>query len=272
MNQARTKLSPVLYLPHGGGPLPLLGDPMHANLTKFLKELPKRLGGFSSILLISAHWEEDQATVTGAPGPELIYDYYGFPEESYEIQYKAAGNPALAEEVVSLLISHGLTGRSDASRGYDHGLFVPLKLMYPDAEFPCIQLSLLKSLDPAQHIQLGKAISSLRKKGVLVIGSGMSFHNMQVFRNMGADANSGAAKFNDWLIETCTAENLTAEQRESRLVEWEKAPFARYCHPREEHLLPLHVCFGAASQDNSQAQLIYEEHLMGAGVCGLLWS
>ncbi|MBN4059879.1 dioxygenase [Gammaproteobacteria bacterium AH-315-E17] len=273
LDQSLNKLSPVLYLPHGAGPLPLLGDPMHKNLIKFLKELPASLGQYSAILLISAHWEEDQATVTSASKPELIYDYYGFPPESYSIKYDAAGNPELAAEVVGLLTNYGVNAQMDETRGYDHGLFVPLKLMYPKGEIPCIQLSLLKSMDPAQHIQLGKAIASLRKKNVLVIGSGMSFHNMQALRAVmnGVDeAINKSYKFTDWLIETCTGDSFSNEDRENRLINWENSPYARFCHPREEHLLPLHVCYGIASMESSKAEVIYNDEIFG--VCGLMWT
>lgn len=266
-----TALSPVLYLPHGGGPLPLLGDEQHAGLTSFLESIPAELDQPAAILVISAHWEENCATLTSAGQPELIYDYYGFPPESYQIQYPAPGAPALAQHIYQLLQNSAIEARLDAQRGFDHGLFVPLKLMYPEAIIPCLQLSLLNSLDPAAHIALGKALAALRRENILIIGSGLSFHNLRAFftGHPHSDLREDL-HFDQWLTETCTSAALTTEQREKRLIEWEQAPYARYCHPREEHLLPLHVCVGAAA-DTPTAKLVFNDSLMGKQVSGFLW-
>ena len=263
--------SPVLYLPHGGGPLPLLADPGHADLVVFLKEIPKKLAKPSAILVISAHWEEQQTTITSAKNPELIYDYYGFPEESYEIKYPASGNPQLAQEVFELIESSGIKARLDGKRGFDHGLFVPLKLMYPEADIPCIQLSLLNNLSPEKHIALGKSLAPLRNKNVLIIGSGLSFHNLKAFFNPSFGNGNESEEFAKWLIETCATDTLTAEEREQRLIEWQKAPHARFCHPREEHLLPLHVCYGIACAQTPLAEVVFNQEIMGKRATGLLW-
>ena len=264
-------LSPVLYLPHGGGPLPLLADPQHTALTRFLKTIRSQLGTPSAILVISAHWEERCATLTSASNPELIYDYYGFPPESYEIQYPAPGAPQLAQHIAKLLQDRGIDSRLDAQRGFDHGMFVPLKLIYPEAEIPVVQLSLLASLSPTAHINLGKALSSLREENILIIGSGLSYHNLQNFFNPSTSVQQEDERFDDWLVDTCTSTDLTIADRESRLIEWEQAPFARDCHPREEHLLPLHVCFGIAVSQTPVAQLAFNEPLMGKQVSAFLW-
>lgn len=270
-NQQSETLSPILYIPHGGGPLPILGDKEHEKMISFLKGIVERLSEPSAILVISAHWEEDQATITGSSHPGLIYDYYGFPEAAYQIQYPAPGHPQLAGQILELIKNGGIPARLDKQRGFDHGMFIPLMLMYPKAHIPCIQLSLFKNLDPGQHINLGKAIRSLREKNVLIIGSGMSFHNLKRFFSKGNDGDKENDEFDSWLIETCTSVDLLPDERERRLVEWQKAPSARYCHPREDHLLPLHVCYGIACDDTPIAQVMFNQEIMGKKVTSLLW-
>lgn len=238
---------PVLFLSHGGGPLPLLGDPGHREMVAFLDGLRPALGRPRAILVASAHWEASRPTLTGNPNPPLIYDYYGFPEASYHIRYPAPGDPALAARTAGLLQNLGFDAAIDPDRGFDHGLFVPLKLMFPEANIPCLQLSLLGNLDPGQHLALGEALAPLREQGVLVIGSGFSFHNMKAFFGP-ANADSTAANnaFEDWLADSLGNPRLGHGERRQRLLDWAEAPGARHCHPREEHLLPLHVCLGAA--------------------------
>jgi len=171
----------VIYIPHGGGPWPLLGEPRHKDLIAFLEKVPSLLVKPSAILVISAHWEEKRPTVTSGSTPSLFYDYYGFPEESYKITYPAPGDPALADRIVKVLEKHGIPADFDNQRGFDHGVFVPLKIMYPQATVPCVQLSLLSSLNPAEHIRIGRALASLQEKNLLIIGSGASFHNLRAF-------------------------------------------------------------------------------------------
>jgi aromatic ring-opening dioxygenase catalytic subunit (LigB family) len=260
----------VLYLPHGGGPLPLLGDTRHAGLAKFLKDVPASLGTPSAIVVVSAHWEAEAATVTGAARPGLIYDYYGFPQASYEITYPADGAPVLAREIAGMLRAAGLDAENDDARGFDHGLFVPLKLMYPAASIPCVQVSLLNGLEPAAHVRLGRALSELLTQNILIVGSGMSYHNLPAFFGRNAD-NDDSIAFDSWLVETCTGPKLTMAEREQRLIEWTLAPRARACHPREEHLLPLHVCFGVASAKTPIAQLAFNDDVMGQRVSAFLW-
>ena len=198
-----------------------------------------------------------------------MYDYYGFPAASYRIQYPAPGAPALAKKIYALLRSAGIVARLDERRGFDHGLFVPLKIMYPEAEIPCVQLSLLASLDPQAHIALGKALAPLRNEDVLIVGSGFSFHNLRAFfAGPSGTPDQRNEAFNEWLVATCTGERLSVGEREERLVAWEAAPHARYCHPREEHLLPLHVCFGMAQV---KARLVFDQEVMGKKACAFLW-
>lgn len=264
------QLAPVLYIPHGGGPLPLLGDKYHQGMLDFLKRITPSLGKPSAILVISAHWEEETATITSGKTPPLFYDYYGFPDEAYQIEYPAPGDPALAKKVFDALRENQIDAKLDDERGFDHGVFVPLKIMYPDATIPCVQLSLLNSLDPASHIQIGKALTKLRKENILILGSGFSFHNLSAFFSQrypdGSDPQNEA--FQEWLIKTCTGENIDQHERQERLIQWENAPYARYCHPREEHLLPLHVCAGIAG---SPASLVFDGEVIGKKAISLLW-
>jgi 4,5-DOPA dioxygenase extradiol len=258
----------IVYFSHGGGPLPILGDPSHKAMVDFMKRLPAQLTKPDAILVVSAHWEESAATLLSAPNPQMFYDYYGFPAEAYEITYPAPGYPALAGRVAALLEKNDVPARLDSRRGFDHGSFIPLKLMYPEADIPSIQLSLLRGLNPAAHIALGKALRELLKENILIIGSGFSFHNQSAFfgQALGAPDPANDA-FQDWLIETC-AGDLAQSERERRLVEWEQAPSARYCHPREEHLLPLHVCQGMADMP---AEVIFDDQILGKRGVGFLW-
>ncbi len=235
----------TVYIPHGGGPLPLLGEPTHAELVRFLGELAAGVERPDAILVVSAHWEEAQPTLTAAPAPPLIFDYYGFPPETYEYEYPAAGAPELAARAHSLLQDAGIDARLDAARGFDHGLFVPLLLMYPQADIPCIQLSLDTSLDAGLHVRFGRALAPLRDEKLLILGSGFSFHNMQALMAKRDDApDLRNLAFEDWLRETLVDAKLDEQARGARLAAWTDAPHARYCHPREEHLLPLMVCYG----------------------------
>ncbi len=270
-----TKLSPVLYIPHGGGPLPLMGDSHHGKLVSFLEHIPTTFEKPSAILIISAHWESTHATVTIGQNPSLIYDYYGFPEETYQYKYPAPGDPKLAKQVISLLEKNGIETSFNDKRGFDHGMFVPLKLMYPEADIPCIQLSLVKGLNPESHIKIGQALKALRKENVLILGSGMSFHNLPEIMSFSDNPNDKKnTAFDDWLKDTLTNENLNnenlnKEEKQSRLIHWKSAPFAEYCHPREEHLIPLHVCYGAG--ENSQAKLVFNDLIINKRCSAYLW-
>jgi aromatic ring-opening dioxygenase catalytic subunit (LigB family) len=236
----------VLFLSHGGGPMPLLGDKSHVEMVERLKNIAATIKKPSAIIVVSAHWEEKIATITSTAKPSLIYDYYGFPEESYRIAYVCPGEPILANLVNQALSSAGTESRLDAERGLDHGVFVPLKIIYPEADIPCVQLSLVHGLDPVEHIKIGQALNDLDYENLLIIGSGFSFHNMRAFFAPSADRNRMNQAFEDWLIETCSSTALTEEERMQRLTQWADAPYARFCHPREEHMLPLHVCYGVA--------------------------
>lgn len=264
-------LAPVLFLPHGGGPMPLLGDPAHQNLIHFLKTLAARYKKPSAIVLISGHWETAQPSVTADENPSLLFDYYGFPPETYKYRYPASGQPRLAQQISTLLEEGGFDCKLVTGRGYDHGMFVPMMLLYPDADVPCIQLSLIKGLDPAQHIKLGECLAPLREQNIMIIGSGMSFHNLQVvFAGENPQYRAASDQFDEWLVTTLSNEELPRADQQQALEQWEAAPYARFCHPREEHLLPLHVCFGAA-REGGAAKVLFDEALMRHKVAGFGW-
>jgi aromatic ring-opening dioxygenase catalytic subunit (LigB family) len=227
--------------------MPLLGDEGHKELVTCLKQLAVIIDKPSAIIVVSAHWEAALPTITAGASPSLIYDYYGFPQESYTIEYPCPGEPSLASQVQKALGKAGIEARLDGERGFDHGLFVPLKIMYPDADVPCVQMSLVNSLDPLQHIRIGQALRALKKDNLLIIGSGFSFHNMRAFfAPESIESREMNESFETWLIDTCSNTGIEEEERTQRLSDWHKAPYARFCHPREEHLLPLHVCYGMA--------------------------
>ena len=242
---------PVVFVPHGGGPWPFveMGFPREdidrlAGYLRSVRSVPPRPP--RALLVVSAHWEEPVPTVMTSAHPPILYDYYGFPPESYEITWPAPGAPDLASRVRELLTAAGINNASDPARGYDHGTFIPLKLTYPDADVPTIQLSLKAGLDPAQHIALGRALRPLRDEDVFIIGSGMTFHNLRAFRD--PRAAPIAEMFDSWLRESMT---MDPDSRNARLTQWDSAPAARAAHPREEHLIPLMVAAGAAGEDRA---------------------
>jgi aromatic ring-opening dioxygenase catalytic subunit (LigB family) len=226
----------------------------YAKLEASLAAMPRAIGVTPrAVLMISAHWEESEFTLTSSPKPPMIYDYGGFPDYTYHIHYDAPGDPALAARVKTLLDAAGLPARLDAERGLDHGAFTPLKVIYPDADVPVVQLSLKRGLDPATHIAMGRAIAPLRDEGVLIVGSGLSYHNLRQFFSPLAFAPS--REFDAWLNGALLGGSPA--DRDKLLTAWENAPSARAAHPREEHLLPLMVSAGAAGCD--MAELTYHE-------------
>jgi aromatic ring-opening dioxygenase catalytic subunit (LigB family) len=267
-----TILAPVLFLPHGGGPMPLLGDPAHESLIHFLQTLAARYARPAAIVLISGHWETAVPSVTADPNPSLLFDYYGFPPETYRYSYPAPGQPQLAQQVSTLLKSGGFDCKLVNDRGYDHGMFVPMMLLYPEADIPCVQLSLIKGLNPAEHIRVGECLAPLRAQNIMIIGSGMSFHNLQaLFAGEQPQYQAASNQFDKWLVTTLSDPALSRAEQRHALEHWDTAPYARFCHPREEHLLPLHVCFGAAGTSVAPAEVLFDEPLMGHKVAGFGW-
>lgn len=261
----------IIYIPHGGGPMPLMGNPNDALMVEFLERFGETTARPSAILVISAHWEAAQPTVMNSDAPKLLYDYSGFPPETYEIEYPAPGEPYLAQAIYDRLEVSGFSPSFESKRGLDHGVFVPLKLMYPDADIPVVQLSLMRGLDPATHIEMGKALAGLDWPGLLVVGSGMSFHNLRAMMAPPADLVDQSDEFHGWLHQVLTDPALSFEDRASRLIDWEAAPSARFCHPREEHLVPLHVCFGMTFRAPQAATIAFYDRVMRTRVSALAW-
>lgn len=260
MTTTNTRTLPTYFISHGGGPWPWMKKEMgsaYAQLEAALADMPRQIGRTpDAILMVSAHWEAPAFTVMGNPRPPMIYDYGGFPEHTYHVHYDAPGSPALARRVQALIEAAGLPAAFDAERGFDHGMFSPMAAMYPKAEVPVVQLSLKRGLDPAEHVALGRALAPLRDENVLIVGSGLSYHNL---RNFGPQAREVSKAFDDWLADTVDA---APAQRVERLLAWSQAPAARIAHPREEHLIPLMVAVGAAEQD-AGVRIYHEDAFMG---------
>jgi len=252
---------PVYFISHGGGPWPWMLDQSGGRydaLKASLEAIPVELGAKPcAVLVITAHWEAAQPRISSSPAPGMIYDYGGFPDYTYHIRYDAPGSPGVASRAQALLAGAGIVSHLDAERGYDHGTFSALAPIYPDADVPIVQLSLKAGLDPAEHLAIGRALAPLRQEGVLIIGSGLSYHNLRQFGGAGAEASH---RFDAWLRATMAA---APGERSARLLAWEQAPAARQAHPREEHLLPLMVAVGAAEQDAAVVQY-HEDAFMGA--------
>jgi aromatic ring-opening dioxygenase catalytic subunit (LigB family) len=253
---------PTFFIPHGGGPCFFMEwtrgptDTWHktaAWLRSLASTLPERP---KAILVISGHWEEPAFTVSTAAKPEMIFDYYGFPQHTYELDYPAPGSPALAARVVSLLQAAGLPAGVDSDRGFDHGVFVPFLVAFPDADIPVIPLSMKTDMSPEEHMAAGRALSVLRDEGVLIVGSGMSYHNMRGFNTPGGTEPS--ERFDSWLTDAVEAEETG--DRWAKLSNWTDGAAARLVHPREEHLMPLMVAAGAAA--NEVGRKIFSDQVM----------
>jgi aromatic ring-opening dioxygenase catalytic subunit (LigB family) len=261
---------PAIFLSHGGGPCfwitlpPPFGpgafDHLKAYLSGLLGTLPERP---KAILVISGHWEEKLPTVSTAAAPSMLFDYYGFPEHTYRLSYPAPGDPDLAKKVHSLLTAAGIPTATDANRGYDHGVFVPFLIVDPEAHIPVVMLSMQQDLDPAFHIAIGRAIAPLRNEGVLIVGSGNTFHNLQAFRDRDSDPTAAAA-FDVWLNEAIVG--TESDRRNRSLEHWVEAPYARDCQPREDHLLPLMVISGAGLDDVGRR--VYHDRIGGKLIAG----
>ncbi len=256
---------PTLYIPHGGGPCffmqPMPGFPpgLWDNLAGYLRGIPAAIGVRpKAVLVISGHWESTVPTVLSPRDHTLLFDYYGFPDYTYELTYPAHGAPEVAGRVHELLHQAGFATQDDKKRGLDHGVFVPFKLIFPNADVPIVQLSLLNNLDPAQHLAIGHALAPLREEGVLIVGSGNSYHNLREFFSPSERAGAASAQFDEWLAQAVEA---APAEREQRLIHWHEAPGAIESHPRSEHLLPLMVVAGAAGQD--AGRVTYREQMFG---------
>ena len=259
---------PTFFVPHGGGPCFFMDPdggppdpvwrPMQAYLAGLIDRLPERP---RAILLVSGHWEAPVATLQVGAQPALLYDYGGFPPHTYRLRWDAPGAPDVARKAADLLRAAGHPVAENATRGWDHGVFIPMKVAVPGADIPLVQLSLRADLDPAAHVAIGQVMSPLRDDGVLIIGSGMSFHNMRAF---GDQATAPSAAWDDALSAAVTDPDPVA--RRARVADWASLPGARFAHPREEHLLPLMVALGAGGDDG--AVRAYRDTVMGWTVSG----
>ncbi len=257
-----TSRLPTYFISHGGGPWPYLDGPfrrMFDQLEQSLKDIRRELGDAPrAVLMISGHWEENGFAVSSGEQPGMVYDYAGFPEHTYRIHYRAPGSPELARRVQELLGAGGVPARLDADRGYDHGTFSVMKPLYPGEDIPLVQLSIDRSYDPRLHLRLGRLLAPLREEGVLIIGSGLSYHNLREAR--GSEGIEPSRAFDAWLHETLIS--AAPEDRTTRLINWEQAPLARAAHPEEDHLIPLMAVVGAA-EDELGAVVYHQRDLFG---------
>ena len=252
---------PTYFLSHGGGPWPFMKEQVGSAydvLEASLRDMPRQIGVTpKAVLVVTAHWEGSDFLLSASARPTMIYDYSGFPPHTYQVHYDAPGSPQVAERAKALLDAAGLTARLDHERGFDHGTFSAMYPIYPQADVPIVQLSLKHGLDPRTHVAAGRALAPLRQEGVLIVGSGLSYHNLRAFNAHGALASQ---QFDAWLRETMA---LAPAERTARLLDWEQAPAARMAHPREEHLQPLMVALGAAEQDVASVPY-HEDKFFGA--------
>jgi aromatic ring-opening dioxygenase catalytic subunit (LigB family) len=259
---------PTLFIPHGAGPCFFMDWTMGPKdswdkLASWLRGIDGSLPEAPrALLVISAHWETPVPTVIASSHPPLLFDYSGFPPHTYELEWRAPGAPDLAKRVGALLSAAGIESTTETKRGFDHGVFIPLKVAYPDANVPTVQLSLQAGLDPKAHLAIGRALAPLRDEGVLIIGSGLSFHNMGAYKSGGGGPASKA--FDAWLSSIVEKD---VETRNAGLTAWSNAPSARESHPREEHLLPLMVAAGAAGNDRGES--VFRDDIMGVTVSGI---
>ena len=245
-----------IFVSHGAPSLVLEPTPSRS----FLSELGASLGRPRAVLCVSAHWEAPRPSVGAARHPRMIYDFYGFPPELSAVQYPAPGDPSLAQEVAKLLTEDGLDAVVDPSRGLDHGVWVPLSLMFPDATVPVVPLSVQPQLGAAHHFAIGRALRPLRQENVLILASGGATHNLRLLSTLdpGAPPPERTAAFEAWLCES------VGNARVEDLLHYrERAPYVRWNHPTPEHFLPLLVALGAAS-DNAPGRILNRRFEYGA--------
>ena len=261
-----TQTMPTYFISHGGGPWPWLPamraalEPLERSLARMPVEVGERP---RAVLMISGHWERDAYTVMTSARPPMVYDYYNFPPETYQITYPAPGAPEIAVRAAGLIARAGLPVAEDAEQGFDHGTFVPMALMYPQADIPLFQVSMRHSYDPDEHMALGRALAPLRDEGVLIVGSGLSYHNLRQF---GPQARVPSDAFDHWLTEALA---LAPADRTQAIANWEQAPHARDCHAREDHLVPLFAALGAA--EGAAATRVYHQTEIFGGVTASSW-
>ncbi|XP_063635209.1 uncharacterized protein LOC134805959 [Cydia splendana] len=238
--------APSLFLNHGGGPLPVLGEKYNKEIGDFLRNVSKYIefDRTEAVIVVTAHREEDVVTISSGERHGMVYDYNNFPAVSYEWKHKAPGAPNLARSVHAAFTRAGIPATLDPHRGWDHGTFIPMMLADPAARIPILQISILKNQNASQHFQLGRVLRQFRDQGVAVIGSGMSYHNMAEFRkaDIYSDGVIANEEFDEYLTDVCTGDDL------KRILRWEEERGAKEAHPEGEadHLMPLIVNIGAA--------------------------
>ena len=232
---------PSLYISHGSPMTALHPGKVGQRLTELAAALPRP----KAIVIATAHWLAHTPTVGGAAQPETIHDFYGFPRELFDIRYPAPGAPAVAAKVMQLLEHANLSPTLDAGRGLDHGAWVPLRLLYPQADIPVVPLSIQPGHGPAHQYTVGRALAPLREEGVLIIGSGSITHNLHDFRAGYSDEREApyVRPFIGWV-----EQKLAAGDTDALLDYRRQAPYAERAHPTDEHFLPLYVALGAAGE------------------------
>ncbi|MDX8399888.1 MAG: class III extradiol ring-cleavage dioxygenase [Gallionellaceae bacterium] len=233
---------PVVFVSHGAPDTLFKAADTGACWREIAQQLPDPAG----ILMVSAHWEARQPTASLSGSPETLHDFGGFSPELHDMQYPAPGAPELAERVVSMLTSAGMRADLHPNRGLDHGAWIPLSVMYPHANVPVTQLSLIRNKGPATHFELGKLLAPLRDEGILIVTSGAITHNFDWLDRQEKGEQADFAKahaFDEWVAERLAAQDISA------LLEYRLAPYGAEAHPSEEHFLPLLVALGAASGD-----------------------
>lgn len=260
---------PTFFLNHGGGPWPWFEQPIRSQFNKLeaaLNDVIPSLGGETprAILVISSHWETPATSalkVSSNPLPPMYYDYYGFPDYAYQVRYDAPGSPQVAQDISDLLALGGLACDLDSERGFDHGTFTLMVPMRPQEDIPVVQISIKNNFDPEEHLQIGRGLAPLRDKGVLIIGSGSSFHNL---RAIGPKSQEPSRAFDEWVRQNLIGR--PAQDRADALAKWETAPAAKFVHPRPDHFFPLMVAAGAGEDSDCTLQFHQDDFFNGLSI------
>lgn len=264
--------APSIFLNHGGGPLPLIGDADNLEIARSLREARSYLDFnlLKAIILVTAHWETDVVSISSGVKHDLLFDYNNFPPETYKYTYDAIGDPILARRLHHAFSEKNISSELDSERGWDHGVFVPMLLLRPEADIPIVQVSVMTNQDAKKHYEVGKVLAEFRKQGAAVIGSGLSYHNMKRFKEAAKNPDSlmEGILFDDFLNDVCTGD----EEHRELIMEWEKVPEAFQSHPKgeAEHLMPLIVSAGAGGSSKGKRvfKSIFEKKF---AVSGYIW-
>lgn len=248
------EIAPSLFINHGGGPYPVMGQHENLEIAESLKSVKNYvdLKQLKAIIVVTAHWEEDIVSISSAAHHDLLYDYNNFPPETYKYKYNAPGDPELAKEIHKALTAEGIRSKLDDKRGWDHGIFIPMMLINPDADIPIVQVSILKNQKAEDHYKLGEVLLQFRKRGVAIFGSGMTYHNEAGFKK--ARPSDGVivnTEFDSFIDEACKSEGA---RRKELFLKWDQQPGALESHPVNEadHLMPLIVNAGAGGADAAE--------------------